>query len=119
MIELVSAQRCIACDKCIEVCPTNVFDRGEDGVPAISRQDDCQTCFQCEANCPADALFVAPHTHRLPAGAPEHDADGLARSGLLGSYRAQIGWGHGRTPGAARAIGPALGPSPRATPIIS
>ena len=24
MIELVSAERCIACDKCVEVCPTDV-----------------------------------------------------------------------------------------------
>ncbi|MFD2422186.1 4Fe-4S dicluster domain-containing protein [Amycolatopsis pigmentata] len=117
MIELVSAQRCIACDKCIKVCPTNVFTPGADGIPVISRQDDCQTCFQCEANCPVDALFVAPYTHPLPAGAPEHDADGLLRSGLLGSYREQIGWGRGRTPGAARAIGPALHPD--SSPIIS
>ncbi|WP_247617714.1 4Fe-4S binding protein [Streptomyces sp. MK37H] len=28
MIELVSAERCIACDKCVKVCPTNVFARG-------------------------------------------------------------------------------------------
>ena len=60
MIELVSTERCISCDKCVAVCPTNVFDRDAAGVPVISRQDDCQTCFQCEANCPVDALFVSP-----------------------------------------------------------
>ncbi|STZ61701.1 4Fe-4S ferredoxin [Mycolicibacterium tokaiense] len=31
MIEIVSAQRCIACDMCIDVCPTRVFDRGRTG----------------------------------------------------------------------------------------
>lgn len=102
MIELVSADRCIACDKCIAVCPTNVFDRGEDGIPVISRHDDCQTCFQCEANCPVDALFVAPTT--APNALEEADV-----AGLVGSYREHIGWGHGRTPGSSRAVGPPLG----------
>lgn len=108
MIELVSAARCITCDKCVKVCPTNVFDRGADGIPVIARQDDCQTCFQCEANCPTDALFVAPHTHPLDA-APDEDA--LDAAGLLGSYRKEIGWGRGRTPGSLRAVGPSFSPS--------
>jgi NAD-dependent dihydropyrimidine dehydrogenase PreA subunit len=115
VIELVSKQRCVTCDKCVVVCPTNVFDLGVDGVPVISRQQDCQTCFQCEANCPVDALFVAPQTHPLPEGSV--DEEQLRRTGLLGSYRRDIGWGRGRTPGAARAIGPALSPS--GPPLIS
>ncbi len=49
MIEVISGERCIKCDICIEVCPTNVFERGPDGLPVIARQDDCQTCFMCEA----------------------------------------------------------------------
>ncbi|MFE7543300.1 4Fe-4S dicluster domain-containing protein [Streptomyces platensis] len=111
MIELVSAERCIACDKCIKVCPTNVFDRGEDGIPVLARHTDCQTCFQCEANCPADALYVAPQTYPLPADDPTvRDEDGLDRAGLLGSYRRRIGWGRGRTPGAQLAVGPPLSP---------
>ncbi|ORA38059.1 4Fe-4S dicluster domain-containing protein [Mycobacterium aquaticum] len=113
MIEVVSAQRCISCDKCIEVCPTNVFDRGPAGIPVISRHSDCQTCFQCEANCPVDALYVSPFTTPTPS-ADEH---ALATSGLLGSYREQIGWGKGRTPGARKAIGPTLGN--RGAPLIS
>lgn len=81
--------------------PLDVFDRGADGIPVIARQDDCQTCYQCEVNCPADALFVAPHTHPQP----------VAPDVQLGTYREQIGWGKGRTPGSLRAIGPALDPS--------
>ncbi|MET7802489.1 ferredoxin family protein [Streptomyces decoyicus] len=110
MIELVSAERCIACDKCIRVCPTNVFDRGEDGIPVLARHGDCQTCFQCEANCPADALYVAPQTSPLPDESTVRDEDGLDRAGLLGSYRRHIGWGRGRTPGARLAVGPTLNP---------
>ncbi|WP_413803326.1 4Fe-4S binding protein [Streptomyces iranensis] len=115
MIELVSAERCIACDRCVKVCPTNVFDRGPDGVPLLSRREDCQTCFQCEANCPVDALFVAPVTHPLPDDRAVRDERHLDRTGLLGSYRRHIGWGHGRTPGALRAVGPRL-PAPDGRP---
>ncbi|MFF5444209.1 ferredoxin family protein [Streptomyces sp. NPDC012888] len=111
MIELVSAERCIACDKCVEVCPTDVFERGPDGIPVLARQDDCQTCFQCEANCPVDALFVAPQTRPLPEDPAVRDERALARAGLLGGYRREIGWGHGRTPGALRAVGPPMGPA--------
>ncbi|MEU4822019.1 ferredoxin family protein [Actinomadura citrea] len=105
MIEIVSRERCIACDKCVDVCPTNVFDRGADGIPVIARQSDCQTCFMCEAYCPVDALFVDPRSHALPE--PPDEA-ALAADGTLGAYRAQIGWGRGRTPGARLAIGPSL-----------
>ncbi|MBE1592263.1 4Fe-4S binding protein [Nonomuraea angiospora] len=105
MIEIVLRDRCIACDKCVEACPTDVFVRGDDGVPLIARQGDCQTCFMCEAYCPVDALYVAPAAHPLPE---PPDVTELAERGLLGGYRRQIGWGHGRTPGARRAIGPVL-----------
>ncbi|PPK65029.1 ferredoxin family protein [Actinokineospora auranticolor] len=111
MIELLDPERCVSCDKCVKVCPTDVFDLGADGVPVIARQSDCQTCFQCEANCPTDALYVAPHTTPLPPGSPEHDVAHLVETGLLGSYRAHLGWGRGRTPGAALAVGPSLTPS--------
>lgn len=102
MIELVSAERCIGCDVCIRACPTNVFDRGPAGIPVIARQDDCQTCFMCEAWCPVDALYVAPSTTPEPAGSPSHDERALVAGGLLGSYRRELGWGRGRTSTAAR-----------------
>ncbi|WP_437819092.1 4Fe-4S binding protein [Sorangium sp. So ce1078] len=97
MIELVSDTRCIGCDLCVEVCPTNVFDRVPGGAPVIARQRDCQTCFMCEAYCPVDALYVAPEAEQpVPV-----DEEQLSASGLLGSYRAAVGWGSRRSPGAA------------------
>jgi NAD-dependent dihydropyrimidine dehydrogenase PreA subunit len=106
MIEVVAAERCIGCDKCIEVCPTRVFDRGRDGVPVIARHDSCQTCFQCEAYCPTDALFVSPLTTPAPADSQHRDVGGLAEAGLLGGYRRELGWGGGRALGARTAVGP-------------
>ncbi|MFB9274644.1 4Fe-4S binding protein [Cohnella cellulosilytica] len=94
MIEIVSATRCIGCNQCVAVCPTNVFDKGDDGVPVIARQQDCQTCFMCELYCPVDALYVAVQPDR-PMSLKEEE---LEKEGLLGSYRETVGWGRGRTP---------------------
>ncbi|MFE4965840.1 4Fe-4S binding protein [Streptomyces sp. NPDC056660] len=106
MIEIVERDRCIGCDLCIDVCPTRVFDRGPDGIPVIARQDDCQTCFQCEAYCPTDTLFVAPLVTAVAPGSRFHDVTELEASGLLGGYRRELGWGKGRTLGARTAVGP-------------
>jgi NAD-dependent dihydropyrimidine dehydrogenase PreA subunit len=97
MIELVSDERCIQCDVCVDVCPTNVFDAVEGAPPVIARQADCQTCFMCEVYCPADAMYVAPNAN-TPVAVDEAE---LAAGGLLGSYRRAVGWGPKRKPGAA------------------
>jgi len=96
MIEIVSAARCTACNICVHACPTNVFDLVPGGPPRIARQADCQTCFMCELYCPVDALYVAPS-----AEGPEAVEEVSAQT-LMGSYRAAIGWGAGRTATAAR-----------------
>jgi NAD-dependent dihydropyrimidine dehydrogenase PreA subunit len=112
MIELVSETRCVACDVCVNVCPTNVFDAVPGGVPVIARQSDCQTCFMCELYCPTDALFVSPEAD-VRSKVEESD---LESKGALGSYRAAIGWGRGRASTAKddqsyRVLSAALSPS--------
>jgi NAD-dependent dihydropyrimidine dehydrogenase PreA subunit len=96
MIELVSSARCISCNICVSVCPTNVFDAIADEAPVIARKNDCQTCFLCEAYCPVDALFVSPDAHRHVEVSEEQ----LAANGTLGSYRRALGWSNGGDPAA-------------------
>jgi len=97
LIEVISESRCVACDRCVSVCPTNVFDRAEGGIPVIARQSDCQTCFMCELYCPADALYVDPDSEKA-VGVTEAL---LEERGLWGGYREKVGWGKGRKPVAA------------------
>lgn len=94
MIEVISESKCIACNQCVSVCPTNVFDRVADGIPVIARQSDCQTCFMCELYCPVDALYVAPESESV-IGVMESE---LSEQGLMGGYREKVGWGKGRKP---------------------
>jgi NAD-dependent dihydropyrimidine dehydrogenase PreA subunit len=94
LIEIISEKKCIGCNQCVSVCPTNVFDRVEDGIPKIARQSDCQTCFMCELYCPVDALYVAPEAETAVFPAEEQ----LESRGLLGGYREKVGWGPGRQP---------------------
>lgn len=91
MIEVLSEERCTGCDICVRICPTNVFDL-TGGVPVIARQVDCQTCFQCEAYCPADAIFVAPFREAVPVDSPFRDEEALGAADLLGLHRQRVGW---------------------------
>jgi formate hydrogenlyase subunit 6/NADH:ubiquinone oxidoreductase subunit I len=109
VIELVSESRCIECNLCVTACPTNVFDKVPGGVPKIARQSDCQTCYMCELYCPVDALYVAPQADALV----EVDEDALVATGLLGSYREDMGWGRGRTPAAKKEMSAYYFPSLR------
>lgn len=87
MIAFVNETRCIECNKCVQVCPMNVFDAVKGAPPVIARQDDCQTCFMCELYCPVDALYVAPEAAQATSANAEH----LEAVGLIGGYR-QTGW---------------------------
>jgi len=85
MIELILDAQCTACGECVTICPSNVFERGSNGVPVLARQQDCQTCFLCELYCEPDALFVHPDataTHGLSAAEI-----------ATGDYRRDSGWG--------------------------
>lgn len=119
MIEILNAARCTSCDICVRICPTNVFEPAADGgVPTIARHSDCQTCFQCEAYCPEDAIFVSPSRTPEPAGSPFLDEADLLDRDLLGLYRDRVGWrraprGQG-DPGDTRATGDARAGEPGA-----
>jgi NAD-dependent dihydropyrimidine dehydrogenase PreA subunit len=94
VIEFINEGTCTDCGKCIEVCPTDVFEPGGAGVPEISRKDDCTSCMNCELYCPADAIYVSP------IRTPEADLDKAAviASGILGSYRRAMNWANGQPP---------------------
>jgi NAD-dependent dihydropyrimidine dehydrogenase PreA subunit len=93
MLEFINEATCINCNKCIEVCPTDVFEPGSP-VPVIERLDECTSCMNCELYCPTDSIYVSPINE------PEKDLDKQAviASGVLGSYARAMSWHHGQAP---------------------
>lgn len=88
MIALLLADRCTACQRCVAICPADVFEAGIGEPPRIARATDCQTCFACELYCEADALYVHPDVFQ-PVAVDEAQ---VRASGLLGVYRRDSGW---------------------------
>ncbi|HEY0212076.1 MAG TPA: ferredoxin family protein [Paenirhodobacter sp.] len=88
MIEFIAADTCNACQRCVEICPTAVFDATPAGPPRIARPESCQTCFMCELYCREDAIFVGPDAERIEGFDPET----IRRAGLMGEMRRQHGW---------------------------
>lgn len=94
MIEFIVSDSCIGCGRCVETCPTDVFEHSASSVPTIERQQDCTTCMNCELYCPTDAIYVSPL--RYPEA--DLDQDAIAASGVLGSYRRLMNWSGGAPP---------------------
>ena len=52
-----SAEKCIGCGKCVEVCPHRVFEV-ESGKARIAQKDLCMECGACALNCSTKAIEV-------------------------------------------------------------
>jgi thioredoxin reductase/NAD-dependent dihydropyrimidine dehydrogenase PreA subunit len=82
LIHSINDDRCIACDACVDVCPTDVLEL----VSAKSRPvrfDDCIQCNQCEIVCPTSALVMhRPGVEPPQVRMPLLDACYQARDGL-------------------------------------
>jgi NAD-dependent dihydropyrimidine dehydrogenase PreA subunit len=93
VIEFINADTCTSCNKCVEICPADVFERSGT-VPEIARQDDCTSCMNCELYCHTDSIYVSP------IRTPEVDLDkeAVIASGVLGSYARPMHWKNGQPP---------------------
>jgi len=53
----LSAEKCIGCGRCVEVCPHRVFNV-TDRKARIKDKDRCMECGACAMNCPKNAISV-------------------------------------------------------------
>lgn len=94
MIEFIAEELCSSCNKCVDVCPGDVFEVAAGKAPLIARQDDCQSCRQCAIHCPTSAVYVT----LLAKPLPNLDREAVIASGKLGKYAEWLGWHEGQNP---------------------
>lgn len=64
-IRKIDYKLCTGCGTCIDNCPMDVFRMDEKTKkPFIKYLRDCQSCFLCEMDCPAHAMYVTPDRER-------------------------------------------------------
>ena len=47
---------CKACNLCIALCPTQVFEADRNGKPTLARAAECTQCAVCWTHCPDFAI---------------------------------------------------------------
>ena len=55
---LFDAERCVACETCIDRCPPQALTMGEADVPVVDF-DLCFGCAVCATGCPEEAISMA------------------------------------------------------------
>ena len=55
MPPIINKEKCIACGRCVEVCPQDVFwGSKEKEIPVISYAEECWHCNACVQECPEE-----------------------------------------------------------------
>jgi len=84
LLHSINDDRCIGCEACVDVCPTEVLDLVDHKV-RVARFSDCVQCEQCANACPTTALVMyrqgsVPRTLTVP------ELDDHFQTGVPGQY---------------------------------
>ncbi|MFW6449488.1 MAG: ATP-binding protein [Nanoarchaeota archaeon] len=54
---IIDEEKCTNCGTCVEVCPVEVFKKGEK-TAIVDNPNECIGCRACEAQCPESAIMM-------------------------------------------------------------
>ena len=54
----LDSSKCIKCERCVEVCPQDVFSSDGDGSYIVQNPERCIECGACELNCRGNAISI-------------------------------------------------------------
>jgi 2-oxoglutarate ferredoxin oxidoreductase subunit delta len=66
MIESINREKCNGCGLCVDYCPTDVLRIDDTRKAVIKYLEDCMTCYNCELECPQNAIIVHPLKKEQP-----------------------------------------------------
>jgi len=52
----IDSEKCIACGKCLNICPGSLIYRNSEGKSYIKYEKDCWGCTACLKECPVKAI---------------------------------------------------------------
>jgi adenylylsulfate reductase, subunit B len=59
MPPIIDTQKCKPCGLCAQICPTDVFSRGNPkAAPEIRYPEECWHCNSCVLDCPQSAITL-------------------------------------------------------------
>lgn len=65
MPPLINSALCVACGKCVEICPLDVIKLKNDSI-VVMYPDECWHCRACVMDCPKGAIAMRyPLSHML------------------------------------------------------
>lgn len=53
----IERERCVGCQRCVEVCPGNLIKLDTNGKAVIRHPRDCWGCTSCVKECPKNAIL--------------------------------------------------------------
>jgi Pyruvate/2-oxoacid:ferredoxin oxidoreductase delta subunit len=52
------ADECTGCGLCVDECPNDCIEIGDDDVAFLARPEDCDGCGTCAEECPSEAITM-------------------------------------------------------------
>ena len=68
MVVSIDQANCTGCGVCVDICPLDVIRMDEKGEKALVKYpEDCMACFNCELQCPEEAIDIIFTPAYVPA----------------------------------------------------